>query len=478
MEQVARKSMLGHKVRRYRLSQGLSQVEMANEIGISASYLNLIEHNHRPVTVSLLFKLGQVFDIDLKAFAEDEDARLAAELSEVFSDQLFENQGISQREILELVGAAPAAAQATASLYQAYRLLWERMQDLTHTDGGRDLPAADLTASPVDAVRDVFQAQSNHFPELESAAETLWQTADLHRDSLFQDLSAWLASAHAVTVQVMPVKVMGQSLRRFDLHRRWLLLSEALLPSGRVFQCGVQAAYLGQAKLLDRLVNDAALPSEEARALLRQGLAGYFAGAVMMPYESFLEAARELRHDLELLRRRFAVSFEQVSHRLTTLQRPGARGVTFFFLRIDQAGNVSKRLSGGGFQFARFGGTCPRWIVHEAFLTPGSILTQVARMPDESTFFTIARTLDAIGGWHERMQPEFAIALGCEIRDAKHLVYADGLVGKRLDQATPVGVSCRVCERLDCSQRAYPPMNHRLTIEEHLKRAAPFSFAR
>ncbi len=430
------------------------------------------------MTVSLLFKLGQVFDIDLKAFAEDEDARLAAELSEVFSDQLFENQGISQREILELVGAAPAAAQATASLYQAYRLLWERMQDLTHTDGGRDLPAADLTASPVDAVRDVFQAQSNHFPELESAAETLWQTADLHRDSLFQDLSAWLASAHAVTVQVMPVKVMGQSLRRFDLHRRWLLLSEALLPSGRVFQCGVQAAYLGQAKLLDRLVNDAALPSEEARALLRQGLAGYFAGAVMMPYESFLEAARELRHDLELLRRRFAVSFEQVSHRLTTLQRPGARGVTFFFLRIDQAGNVSKRLSGGGFQFARFGGTCPRWIVHEAFRTPGSILTQVARMPDESTFFTIARTLDAIGGWHERMQPEFAIALGCEIRDAKHLVYADGLVGKRLDQATPVGVSCRVCERLDCSQRAYPPMNHRLTIEEHLKRAAPFSFAR
>ncbi len=451
MEHAERKSMLGHKVRRYRMGQGLSQVEMANEIGISASYLNLIEHNHRPVTVSLLFKLGQVFDIDLKAFAEDEDARLAAELSEVFSDQLFENQGISQREILDFVGAAPAAAQATASLYQAYRLLWERMQDLTHTDGGRDLPATDLTTSPVDAVRDVFQAQSNHFPELELAAENLWRDAGLNRNSLFQDLSAWLASEYGVNLQIVPVKVMGQSLRRFDLHRQRLLLSEALLPSGRIFQAGVQAAYLAQAGLLDKLVSDAELPSEEARALLRQGLAGYFAGAVMMPYESFLEAARELRHDLELLRRRFAVSFEQVSHRLTTLQRPGARGVTFFFLRIDQAGNVSKRLSGGGFQFARFGGTCPRWIVHEAFRTPGSILTQVARMPDDSTFFTIARTLDAIGGWHERMQPEYAIALGCEIRDAKHLVYADGLIGKRQDTATLVGVSCRVCERLDCS---------------------------
>lgn len=478
MERIERKSMLGHKVRRYRLGQGLSQVEMANEIGISASYLNLIEHNHRPVTVSLLFKLGQVFDIDLKAFAEDEDARLAAELSEVFSDRLFEGQVISQREILDLVGAAPAAAQATASLYQAYRLLWERMQDLTHTDGGRDLPATDLSASPVDAVRDVFQAQSNHFPELEAAAEALWRYADLHGDSLFQDLAAWLDREHDVTVRVIPVKVMGQSLRRFDLHRRRLLLSEALLPSGRVFQMGVQAAYLGQAALLDKLVDDADLPSEEARALLRQGLAGYFAGALMMPYDAFLAAAQELRHDLELLRRRFTVSFEQVCHRLTSLQRPGARGVTFFFLRIDQAGNVSKRLSGGGFQFARFGGACPRWVVHDAFKTPGSILTQVARMPDESTFFTIARTLDTIGGWRDRLQPEFAIALGCEIRDAKQLVYADGLVGRRQDTATPVGVSCRVCERLDCSQRAYPPMNHRLTIEEHLKRAAPFSFAR
>lgn len=478
MERVERKSMLGHKVRRYRLGQGLSQVEMASEIGISPSYLNLIEHNHRPVTVSLLFKLGQVFDIDLKAFAEDEDARLAAELSEVFSDQLFDNQSISQREILDLVGAAPVAAQATAALYQAYRLLWERMQDLTHLDGGRDLPTTELTASPVDAVRDVFQAQSNHFPELEVAAETLWRDGEFGRDSLFQDLAGWLEREHEVSVRVMPVKVMGQSLRRFDLHRRRLLLTEALLPSGRVFQMGVQAAYLGQAALLDQLVAAADLPSDEARALLRQGLAGYFAGALMMPYESFLEAARELRHDLELLRRRFAVSFEQVSHRLTTLQRPGARGVTFFFLRIDRAGNVSKRLSGGGFQFARFGGTCPRWVVHEAFKTPGSILTQVARMPDESIFFTIARTLDTIGGWHERLQPEFAIALGCEIRDSKQLVYADGLVNKRHDTATPVGVSCRVCERLDCSQRAYPPMNHRLTVEEHLKRAAPFSFAR
>jgi XRE family transcriptional regulator, fatty acid utilization regulator len=478
MERVGRKSMLGHKVRRYRLGQGLSQVEMATEIGISASYLNLIEHNHRPVTVSLLFKLGQVFDIDLKAFAEDEDARLAAELSEVFSDQLFEAQSISQREILDLVGAAPAAAQATSTLYQAYRLLWERVQDLTHMDGGRDLPATELTASPVDAVRDVFQVQSNHFAELETAAETLWRDAGFKRDSLFQGLVEWLEQTHAVTVRVMPIKVMGATLRRFDQHRRRLLLSEALHPSGRVFHAAVQVAYLGQASLLDELVDGANLPSEEARALLRQGLAGYFAGAVMMPYDSFRDAAAELRHDLELLRRRFAVSFEQVSHRLTTLQRPGARGVTFFFLRIDRAGNVSKRLSGGGFQFARFGGTCPRWIVHDAFKMPGSILTQIALMPDDSTFFTIARTLNTIGGWNDRLQPEFALALGCEIRDAKQLVYADGLLGKRQDIATPVGVSCRVCDRLDCSQRAYPPMNHRLTVEEHLKSAAPFSFVR
>ena len=478
MKRIDRKAMLGHKVRRFRQDQGLSQSDMASEIGISPSYLNLIEHNHRPVTVPLLFKLGQAFEIDLKEFAEDEDARVAAELSEVFGDQLFENQAVRQREVQDLVAAAPNAAQATVTLYHAYRRLWEQVQALAHESGDRGMLAGRDATSPVEAVRDVYQDNANHFPELEEAAERLWTIAGLARDDLFRGLSAWMERDHGITVKVMPVEVMGRTLRRLDSHRRRLLLSEALLPSGRIFHTAVQIAYLGEATLLDRLTAKPSLISEEARGLLRQGLAGYFAGAVMMPYAPFLKAAQSFRHDLELLRRRFGASFEQVSHRLTTLQRSGARGVPFFFLRIDNAGNVSKRLSGGGFQFARFGGTCPRWIVHEAFKTPGTILTQVARMPDESTFFTIARTLGPIGGWHERLQTEFAVALGCEIRDAKHLVYADGIDLKRLDHATAVGVSCRVCDRLDCSQRAHPPINHRLAVEEHLKHAAPFAFAR
>jgi hypothetical protein len=209
---------------------------------------------------------------------------------------------------------------------------------------------------------------------------------------------------------------------------------------------------------------------------LRYVLANYLAGALMMPYGPFLESAQETRYDIELLRRRFGASFEQVCHRLTTLQRSGARGVSFFFLRVDNAGNVSKRLSGGGFQFARYGGTCPRWIVHDAFSTPGQVLSQVIRMPDDTTFFTIARTVDPGGSTPTNPTPWHAVAVGCDIRDAKQLVYSDKLDPTNPANQTPMGISCQLCDRFDCVRRAYPPLNRAVLIEENIRRAAPFSF--
>lgn len=476
MEALDRKAMLGPKIRRFRLDLGMSQTEMAGEIGISPSYLNLIEHNQRPVTVPLLFKLGQAFELDLKQFAEDDDARTVAELAEAFGDPLFRDQPVRASELQDFASRSPNAAQAMLRLYHAYRRLWEKASEDCGGDLRDPIPEAGPALSPVETVRDIHQRETNHFPELEEAAEALWAEEGLDRLDLQRGLAEHLSRAHGIAVKLMPAQVMGDTLRRFDPHGRRILLSEALLPSGRAFQLAAQIAVLSGREAIERVIARLGPMDEESGDLMQLALANYYAGAVMMPYEPFRQSAGELRHDLELLRRRFGASFEQVMHRLTTLQRPGARGVPFFFVRVDAAGNVSKRLSAGGFQFARYGGTCPRWVVHEAFRTPGRIHTQVARMPDETTFFTIARTLDPAAGWHESLMPQFAVGLGCEIRDARHLVYADGLDLPRAPNATPVGVSCRLCERLDCGQRAHPPLNKTIRADLNLKKAAAFVF--
>ena len=294
---------------------------------------------------------------------------------------------------------------------------------------------------------------------------------------MFRGLGAYLREAHGLEVRVLTVDVMPETTRRFDFHRRRVLLSELLSPAARSFQLAVQVALNTQRDLLDRHVERAELSSPEAERLCRLTLANYLAGCVMMPYGRFLDAARTLRYDIEILQRRFGASFEQVCHRLTSLGRHGARGVPFFFIRVDNAGNVSKRLSGGGFHFARFGGTCPRWIVHDAFRMPGQIRTQLAAMPDGSRFFTIARTVDPIETRTWEQPPQYAIGLGCDVRDAGQLVYADGLDLGNERAATPIGVACRVCERLDCRQRAHPPLNYRLKIDENVRRTTPFTFA-
>lgn len=477
MNKAERKAIIGHKVRRFRKNRNLSQTEMAAMIGISPSYLNLIEHNQRPVTVSLLFRLGQAFEVDLKEFAEDDEARFAVELGEVFADPLFEGTAIGNAEIQELAAAAPNAAQAVVKLYQVYRQMWEASQQQADSTGQREQPALPgQHLSPVDEVRDFLQERSNYFGDLEEISEALWETGALGQCDVCQGLSAQLKEHMDLDTKVMPVTVMGDVLRQYDHHRRRILLSEASLPEGRTFQLAVQYALLMHGETLDRIVGEAGLSTTEAQGLLRYVLANYLAGALMMPYDTFLKSAQETRYDIELLRRRFGASFEQVCHRLTTLQRPGARGVSFFFLRVDNAGNVSKRLSAGGFQFARFGGTCPRWVVHDAFSTPGQVLTQVIRMPDDTTFFTIARTVSPGGALPTNSVPWHAVAMGCDIRDAEHLVYSDGLDVTNPATQTPMGVSCQLCNRFDCVRRAYPPLNRTVAVEENVRRAQPFNF--
>lgn len=470
-----RKLFAGPRLRRLRAQLGLTQSRMAEELGVSVSYLNLIERNQRPLTAQFLLRLAEVFNLDLRQLTGDADDRTLADVGEVLADGLFRNLEVGRSEIGDFVQTFPALAQAITRLYGAYRerasaSALESSAAAADTRGGAD------AGGPLERVRDIIQDRRNHFPELDDKAENIAEELRLGGDDLFAALKERLRAKHGISVRVLPVDVLPESLRRYDYHRRQLQLSELLDPSGRVFQAAYQLAYAEVRTDIDRLVDAAGLDDQTAQQLLRINLANYFAAAVMMPYGRLLAAAEQLGYDLTLLAARFGASFEQVCHRLTTLQRPGARGVPFFLIRVDQAGNVSKRYSAGRFHFSKFGGTCPLWSLHGTFRTPGQIQTQVVEMPDGTRYFSVARTVRThVAGWGEA-EPQFAIALGCELKYARHLVYSRGL---DLDNpnATPIGINCALCEREACRQRSQPPVTRQLIVDERSRGSTPFRFA-
>jgi predicted transcriptional regulator/transcriptional regulator with XRE-family HTH domain len=468
---MARKTLLGNKVRQLRRRKGLTQVALAQQLGISPSYLNLIEHNQRSVTVPLLLKLAEVFEADIASLAPDDDARLFAELSEVLGDSLFAGFDIKPPDVRDLVGSAPNACRAMLALYRNYRAALSENRALVDrlSNEGQQVGLDGGHTPPEEEVGDLLQEHLNHFPTLEEAAEHLWEEARLHRGDLDRHLVEHLRQRHDVRVDVIPSDEAGDLVRRFDADARRLLISEVLAPRSRSFQLAHQVALLECRPALDVYVEQGKLSTRDSRALARVALANYFAGAVLMPYEPFLKAARSVRYDIELLGHRFRTSFEQVCHRFTTLQRPSNKGVPFHFVRVDIAGNVSKRFSASGMAFARYSGSCPRWNVHTAFLSPGFIRTQLSRMPDGTSYFCIARTVRKEGGGYGVPQSRLAIGLGCEIGLASELVYADGVDLKNLDAAVPIGVACRLCERMDCRQRAFPPLEQDMAVDENVR---------
>ncbi len=477
------KIFAGPRLRRLRRDLGLAQVEMAQGLGISPSYLNLVERNQRPLSAQLLLKLAQAYDVDLRGLAGDETGRTVSDLTEIFSDPLLENAGLSSQDLIELSATNPAVAQAMIALYRTYRLTAERAATMAEkmtdwgaaSSGGSEVKGW-YAAEAVEEVRDFFVKHNNHFAEMEVAAEQLCAQLQHKPDTLNANLRAYLKVTHNISVQVMPVEFMQQLVRRFDRHSGRLFLSEALPWPARNFQIAYQICLMEFSPVVDDIVARAGNVAPETRRMLRIGLANYFAGAVLMPYQQFLQAAERLRYDIDLLCQRFDATFEQVCHRLTSLQRPGAQGVAFFFIRVDPAGNISKRLSAGGFHFARFGGACPRWNVHEAFRNPGKITTQVIEMPDKTAYFSMARTADGVSAGHNTPQPQYAIGLGCEISSAHRLTYADGYNLDGLKRVTPVGLTCRLCERQGCSHRAFPPLSRNLIVDENLKTVSPFLF--
>ena len=442
---------------------------MAERLGISASYLNLIEHNQRPLSAQVLLRLAREFQLDLKAFAGGEDERLIADLLEVFGDPMFDRLGLTPADVRDQVGHSPVVARALLNVYHAFQAARSSAEALSERlSEGQELKGFEISRLPSEEVSDFIQRQMNYFPDLEEGAERLWREAGLEGKDLFQALAQYLDQKHGVRVRIEKVGGMGGALRRFNREARELLLSEVLRRGSRNFQLAHQVGLLTLSDVLDRLAGDPHLPTGAARSLCRVAMANYFAGAVLMPYERFLRAAQEERYDIDLLGHRFRTSVEQVCHRLTTLRRPRAEGVPFHLVRVDVAGNISKRFSASGIRIARFSGACPLWNVHAAFLTPGMIRVQLSRMPDGTTYFDVARTLPRESGGYHAPRAVHALDIGCPVQHARELVYADG-VDLGNPAAVPVGVTCRLCDRMDCKQRAFPPIQSPLHIDENVR---------
>jgi predicted transcriptional regulator/DNA-binding XRE family transcriptional regulator len=459
-----RRLYVGPSLRRLRRDRGLTQSDMASDLEVSPSYIALLERNHRPLSAEMLLRLAQTYTIDLSSLAGDGPDDERARLQVALKDPIFADIDLPSLETNDVATNFPGVVEAFLRLYTTYQ-----EEHLALADRGVD---GAETADPVAEARRFLAARRNSFPSLDDAAERLAQNVAEH-----DSLPGYLKARHDLRVRRVPPKVMVGSSRRLDYHRRQILLDDELDHASQTFQLALQLAYLELSEEIARVLNEGVFPTENGERLAHRALAGYAAAAILMPYSAFARAVEARRYDIEALARQFGASFEQVAHRLTTLQKPGQEGVPFFFIRVDAAGNVSKRLDGAGFPFARHGGGCPLWNVHQAFRTPREVVTQWLELPDGQRFFSIARTVTAGGGGFGRPRVERAIALGCAADHAGRLVYAGDRPEPDADGVTPIGVTCRLCQRAECTARSAPPIGRQILPDDNRRTTAPFGFS-
>lgn len=452
----------GAKLREIRGRLGLTQKTFAAKLGVSLPYLNQMENNNRPVSTTVVLALAREFGQDVTELGHSDAERLVTDMREALADPVFSDVAPPLADLRLTASNAPALAHAFLALHRSYRETHERLASLDEALGRE---GAQLQPSPWEEVRDFFHYCDNYIDAVDQAAEHF----------SYAQGDARTAATHFFKSRNISVQLsQSDTLRHFDPHTQKLTLSAHAPPETRTFQMLLQIALLMQEPLLEATLDLARFQSDAARAIAKIGLANYFAGAAMLPYGAFLNSARSCRHDLELLANSFGASIEQVAHRLSTMQRPGAKGVPFFFVRVDQAGTITKRHSATRLQFARFGGACPLWNVHRAFETPGRFLRQLAETPDGVRYISLARDVSKPGGHFGAPLRRYAIALGCEVSHAPALVYADGLDLGHDTAFEPIGISCRICERTRCHQRSVPPLERRLTIYPHSRDLLPY----
>ncbi|MET8627589.1 short-chain fatty acyl-CoA regulator family protein [Kitasatospora sp. NPDC004669] len=457
------KTFAGARLRRLREERGLSQAAMARLIDLSPSYLNQLEHDARPLTIPVLLRLTEALGVDAGYFAPPDTARLTAGMRDALGEEITAGR-VTPGDLDEVATRLPTVAQLLTDLARDRRAVAEQLAVLAGERG----PAGDVL-TPHEQVREFFYRRQNYLHELDTAAEELAEDIHLRRGEVRAVLAERLSSQHGVRITTG-----SDHLHQYDPHAQVLRLSDRLRPGQQAFRMATQLAYLEHDALLSELAAQDSPVDSTAWSLTRIGLANYFAAALVLPYRTFHTEAERSRYDIEHLTDHFGVGYETVCHRLSTLQRPRLRGVPFSFVRVDRAGNVSKRQSATGFHFSRTGGTCPLWNIYEAFAAPGRVHVQVAAMPDGRRYLWTARAVTrSPGGWG-RPGKTFAIGLGCELRHAGRLVYSAGLDLADEAAATPIGLGCKVCDRPACPQRAAPAIGRPLAVDERTSTFVPY----
>jgi predicted transcriptional regulator/DNA-binding XRE family transcriptional regulator len=456
-----RKTFIGPRLRQLRRENKQTQAEMAKVLGVSAAYVNLLENNHRSLSVQLLIAFSDAYNVDWRDLVKDESSSKLADLRNTVQDPIFGQDPPDLQELRAAIDHAPILVDHFLRLYKNHRTTLERLM----RQGGDSVADNLLASSPEAIIHDFFRNHKNHFPRLEAEAERLRNAEQCEADDVYAVLKNRLSQRHGISVRTLPIEDMSQALRVYDRETRQVRLSQALDHPNRAFQLAHVLCLEELSDLLDDHTGGSGISSETGLARCQVELANYFAAAFLMPYTQFLETAQKTLYDVDRIAAAFGVSFEQVCHRLTTMQRPGAEGVWFFFLRIDKAGNVTKRFNATSFNLAEYGGACPVWNIHTSFRTPGVIIPQFVELPDGERFFTISRTTDRPVFSRDTQDRRLGIALGCELRDANRIGYSASFNLNDSQIFSPIGINCHLCPRQACSQRAHQPIFLDLPID-------------
>ena len=462
-------SNLGVVIRRLRRGQSLTQRDLANKLDISVAYINLIENNRRSITVPILLKVAKLFNIELSELTNDYNKQLNSDLMDIFSDNIFEEHELKNNDIKDFCVNSPIVGDAVRTLYDKYLQNKKDLGELADQMISVKQEISDTVGSEkssADFISDMLQSNNNYFSDIEEISEKETSAIDFDNGNRLKSMINFLEKKFSIKIKFEEENLQNNFVKKYIAEKKILKISNALSRESKEFLIAHQLGLIIGKDSIEAKLEKEGITDNNTLALGKTVLANYFASCLLMPYDSFLKYSKKHRYDIDMLSNRFETSFEQVCHRLTTLQKPGNKGIPFHFMRVDIAGNVSKRFSLSGLKIPRYSVACPRWNVYSAFLNPGKIKVQLSKMLDGKTFVCLARTVSKRIGDYRSPETFFSIGLGFDISHSKDCIYADNLDEK---YSVPTGLSCRTCERENCRQRAFPPIHKNLKFNENVR---------
>ena len=455
---------IGPKIKAFRRQLGLQANKFAEQINISPSYLNLIESGKRNIDGDLLIKISKELRVEVSDLTSKAEINLENNISELLDDQLFDDLDILGPEVKDLVNTNPKIAKALIKLGDNFKQKDHEMINKVESLSGKIIDSR-KASFPGEVISDFLQEKKNYFPKLEDFANKIFEKVQKNNRTRYIALCEFLKSEYSILVKDVIPEDGKPFSKIFNKEKKELLLSDYNSLETKKLHAAAQIAQEGATDIINDYLSEFKFPSDESKSLTQIALLNYCGAAILMPYRLFHSECKKLKYDLELLQNTFATSFEQVAHRVTCLQDPKLPGIPFHMLRVDIAGNISKRFSLSGIEIPRYGGACPRWNVYSAFTRPGVIQAAVSKMTNGEKYVCIARTVEKGVGRFGQSKSILSIGLGCEAKYAKEFVYTENLSLEDKKTEIPIGVSCRTCDRLDCSQRAFPPLHKKFDVD-------------